>query len=205
MFANVFFATALLLGVATASPLSEDPLQGRTFEPIEWEVQATPGGEMIKMNGTVEAVHEQLLAINPNYEAEFAALEIETPAAEEEHALAKRTDFSTSKLNCFGRWRGATTKEVQDGINYLRKVPGRPTNGPGPGNCGRVSCSWNAAISWCNDTPNPKTLASYGSIADGAAWIKAYCLSGGDFAFTAGQIFHPTGWNVIVYNSGPCK
>lgn len=44
---------------------------------------------------------------------------------------------------------------IEDGIDYLRHVPFQPTNGPGPGNCGRVSCSWNAAIWWCNDVSSP--------------------------------------------------
>lgn len=100
---------------------------------------------MLKLNGTIESIHEQLLAINPNYEAEFAAL------PQDSGSLDKRTDFSTSKYTCFGRWRGADSAQIQKGIDYLRKVPGKPTNGPGPGNCGRVSCSWNSAITWCND------------------------------------------------------
>jgi hypothetical protein len=40
---------------------------------------------------------------------------------------------------------------IINGIEYLGKVRGVPTNGPGPGNCGRVSCSSNSAIWWCND------------------------------------------------------
>lgn len=143
---------------ASVPEVDEDPLKGCIVESIEWEVQATPSGEMIKLNGTVKSVHEQLLAINPNYEAEFAALEPEQGVEHDEDLeatasgdLAKRTDFSTYKYECFGRWRGASPKYILQGIKYLRKLPGRPTNGPGPGACGRVSCSWNSAISWCND------------------------------------------------------
>lgn len=137
-----------LITIHQASPL-EDPLAGRTMEPIEWEVQATPGGTTVKLTGTMESVHEQLLKINPNYEAEFEAAAPENDREGSE--LSKRTDFSTSKYTCFGPFRGALSGDVQKGIDYLRKVPGKPTNGPGPGNCGRVSCSWNAAIYWCND------------------------------------------------------
>jgi hypothetical protein len=39
-------------------------------------------------------------------------------------------------------------------VRYLRRVQGRPRNGPRPGNCGRVSCSYKSAIWWCNDVSN---------------------------------------------------
>lgn len=41
-------------------------------------------------------------------------------------------------------WGRCSTNRVQQGIYYLGDVPG-------PGSCGRVSCSYNAAIYWCND------------------------------------------------------
>jgi hypothetical protein len=52
-----------------------------------------------------------------------------------------------------------------------------------------------------------KDLLSFGSIADGAQWLVEYCTSvtGAQFPFTAGQIFHQTNWNVIVTNPGPCE
>ena len=40
---------------------------------------------------------------------------------------------------------------IDDGIKHLYGVDGKPKNGKGPNNCGRVSCSWSAAIFWCND------------------------------------------------------
>ena len=40
---------------------------------------------------------------------------------------------------------------IKIGIEYLRGVPGKPASGPGPGNCGRVSCWGESAIYWCND------------------------------------------------------
>ncbi|KAK4172842.1 hypothetical protein QBC36DRAFT_293965 [Triangularia setosa] len=36
------------------------------------------------------------------------------------------------------------------GIMYLARLSGTAKNGPGLQNCGRVSCSWNSAIIWCN-------------------------------------------------------
>lgn len=48
-----------------------------------------------------------------------------------------------------GEW--ATTQAMYSGIKYLRKVPGTSKNEPGLNACGRVSCSYNTAIYWCND------------------------------------------------------
>lgn len=47
-----------------------------------------------------------------------------------------------------GKW--ADKKSMYDGIKYLRTVPGQPKNPPGVASCGRVSCSWDTAIYWCN-------------------------------------------------------
>lgn len=62
--------------------------------------------------------------------------------------------------------RDLLTKAVaRDGIAYLKSVTGTPVNGPGPGTCNRVSCSYNSAIYWCNDVsrllpPPPKSSPS---------------------------------------------
>jgi hypothetical protein len=55
---------------------------------------------------------------------------------------------------------GASTARVgpiMDGISYLQKLHDDVlcSNGAGPRNCGRISCSWNSAISWCNEKTVP--------------------------------------------------
>ncbi|GMF68816.1 unnamed protein product [Aspergillus oryzae] len=120
----------------------EAPIPGYGVEDLSWEVQTTPGGPKVNLNGTVQEVHEQLLAINPNYEQEFAALNADK---KRELTFEKR-----DTVTCY-QYPQANHKYVESGIKYLRSVPGQPTNGPGPNNCGRVSCSYNAAIWWCND------------------------------------------------------
>ncbi|OJJ06378.1 hypothetical protein ASPVEDRAFT_139091, partial [Aspergillus versicolor CBS 583.65] len=87
---------------------------------------------------------------------------------------------------------------VYDGIQYLRGVRGQPEMGPGPGACARVSCDTGTSIWWCNDDSQDKTLDGFGSIADGAGQIQWKCSWGAFGQWTSGQIFHKTGWNVIV-------
>lgn len=49
----------------------------------------------------------------------------------------------------------ASVFHIRQGIDYLRKIHGDCTNGPGPGNCSRVSCSYQSGIWFCNDNPHP--------------------------------------------------
>jgi hypothetical protein len=48
-------------------------------------------------------------------------------------------------------WSFADGAAINDGINYLNGLDVPCNVGPGPGNCVRVSCSWNSAIELCND------------------------------------------------------
>jgi hypothetical protein len=50
-----------------------------------------------------------------------------------------------------GKWSSARSKPISNGIKYLRGLSGHPRAGPGPGNCARVSCSYQSGIWWCND------------------------------------------------------
>ena len=120
----------------------------------EWEVEVFPGGDLRRFSGTVEEVHAQLLELNPNWDTDYpGGNNVDSTAAADDEltSLAKRTDFGGSQYFCRGRWAEADYMRVNEGIRYLRRIGGRPTNGAGPGNCGRVSCSYDAAIYWCND------------------------------------------------------
>ncbi|KAH6693947.1 hypothetical protein F5X68DRAFT_258737 [Plectosphaerella plurivora] len=206
--------TIALLGVtayftrALAVPFKpENSLQGREVFTPEWEVEVTPGGETVVLNGTIEEVHTQLLKLNPTWDADFPDNDLDkrqtdfSDWSDGSAALQKRTDFSNSQYNCFGRWGFVDREHIQRGINYLSRVTGRPRNGAGPGNCGRVSCSYNSAIYWCNDSDTTKTLWRFSSIADGAQYIMQMCQdrqSRPVKSLTGGQAFHKTNWNVIV-------
>lgn len=45
----------------------------------------------------------------------------------------------------------ASQYDMGKALDYLEGVSGKPTNGPGPGNCGRVSCAYGTGVWWCND------------------------------------------------------
>lgn len=125
----------------------EAPVEGYdVFEP-QWEVEVSPGGPVVVLNGTAEEVHEELLAMNPNWDSDFP---IDLPEdTDGRSTLERRTDFSGAKVECWDQ--RVDSSEIRTGERYLRGLTGRPTNKAGPGTCGRVSCSWNSAIWWCND------------------------------------------------------
>lgn len=147
----------------------ESPIEGYTIEEFSWEVETTPGGSTVVLNGTVEKVLSQLREINPNYDNEFPTVVSAEQAAEEEDTsshLVKRGD-----VVC-GKFPSAYQSDIDKGIKYLRTVPGKPQRGPGPGSCGQVSCSWSSAIWWCNDVSTSR-LRSYLQ-QHILTWIKEY-------------------------------
>ncbi|KAJ0268716.1 hypothetical protein COL940_013136 [Colletotrichum noveboracense] len=142
---RAFHLSALLPAfLAVEASVLEAPIPGYEVYVPEWEVQVTPGGPTIILNGTVEEVVDKLHEINPDYEGFLNS------TMEQSAGLQKRTDFSGTQVFC-GNFGAAERDRFFAGIGYLRGVGGRPSNGAGPGNCGRVSCSWRAAVWWCND------------------------------------------------------
>lgn len=127
----------------------------------QWEIEVFPGEAPVVLNGTVEEVMHEIGNLNPDLADSIhaeAVADMEAMAAnigtEATDALQKRTDFHGSKTICGGGsygWRSCRDATIQSGISYLRKLKGRPGASPGPGACGRVSCSYDAAIWWCND------------------------------------------------------
>ena len=167
---------------------------------------------MIKLNGTIQEVHRELLRQNPNWDTDYPANNITSPK------LDKRA-FDVSGYFCHGRWAYCDGIAIENGIAYLRRVRGLPHLSPGPGECGRVSCSWNSAIYWCNDVSwffhirnfftrfinkiskarGDKTLlGGFGDIADGAQFLVDRCRQGIRWPVLSGQAFSTTDWNVIV-------
>ncbi|KND89165.1 hypothetical protein TOPH_06106 [Tolypocladium ophioglossoides CBS 100239] len=188
---------ALLLLPAVAFGL-QAPIEGYGVVDIEWEAEISPGGPVQKFNGTIEKVHKELVNLNPNWDTDYT---LEASAHHDKRdGLVERADFKDSGYFCGGRWEETDSIWIGYGINYLRRLSGTPSNGPGPGNCGRVSCSFKSAIWWCNDSNKAKTLGSFGDIADGASWILHKCkrVRWASYYAVSGQAFHPTGWNVIV-------
>jgi len=158
------------LALQTSAPAA---LDGYEIYNTTWVAAVRPGGETVELNGTIQQVHAQLLELNPNYNADFniemerthqgwsmfctnagctppTAAETTTRLLQDDSVLTFRGFVRTKCLNHDSL---ARMTAIDEGVRYLRDLDQRikPKNGPGPNNCGRVSCSWAAGIYWCND------------------------------------------------------
>ncbi|KAG8677681.1 hypothetical protein FPOAC1_003708 [Fusarium poae] len=143
--------------------------------------------------------------MNPNWNEEYNSTQNSAGNGKRDSNihLFGRNVFSGAEYKCGGTLPECHPTGIATGIDYLRSVKGKPKNGPGPGNCGRVSCTQNGAIWWCNDNASSKTLDGFGDIADGAEYLGKKCTrwgweNGSYKAFLSGKAFHEDNWNVIV-------
>ncbi|KAI9367243.1 hypothetical protein BJX61DRAFT_547663 [Aspergillus egyptiacus] len=150
-----------------------------------WEVRPSPDAAPLTLNGTIDDVHDQLRAINPNYDEDW-----------KDHPVGSGIVRRYLDIRCEG-YLDAVPDRIREGIEYLRKVKGRPSLPPHT--CGRVSCSWRSAIRWCNDNDHEKVLPSYHNIADSAQVIVDRCShSVHGIKGVRGWEGHFDGWRGIV-------
>lgn len=123
---------------------------------LGWSVTPSPGAPPQTFSGTLQEIRAQLLDINPNFDHDFPPVN-KTDRRDSSRLIHKR---DTPNCQPGHGWTGALQQTVVDGINYLRSVPGQPANGPGPGNCGRVSCAYDSAIWWCNYVSQASRLSA---------------------------------------------
>lgn len=191
------------------------PFHGYTVVEPSWDLEVTPGGRHMNFTGTIQEAIAQIAGVNPDWMEQFnfttnldTTLTIcattnftTTVKTINSHARAGpqlKTEFYNNPL-CKTDWiKSAKFDAIMDGINYLHKVKGQPSLPSGPGQCSRVSCSWNSAILWCNDNPFDFSLDAFGRIADGAWFLMKNCGQAWGSHQTGGQAFSPDGWNVIV-------
>ncbi|KAH7303410.1 hypothetical protein B0I35DRAFT_498380 [Stachybotrys elegans] len=192
------FTITILAALASASVTS--PIEGFEVQEASWAIEIEASKPPVIFNGTVEQVMAQLEVDYP----ETAALAVNNvlsvaTASAKTSAIASNGLTKRDHTICLNFPR-AEVRYIDDGINYLRGVPGRPWLPAGPRVCARVSCSYNAAIWWCNDNNWRVDLGSYSDIANAARLItdecKYFTYSAG--WVTSGQRFHNDNLNVIV-------
>lgn len=165
--------------------LADAPIPGYDVVDLTWEVEVFPG-HFENLTGTAEQVHRAARAMNPGWKPRTAP----DPRGRN---LAKRVPlFNWSKVICGAGtlgWHPCKVRRIEQGIEYLRGLAGVPRNGPGPETCARVSCSYQAAIWWCNNVsfcPFPAVSAGAEStwkakLADcrGNGRVGAFCAGAG--------------------------
>ncbi|KAI0969932.1 hypothetical protein F4678DRAFT_462740 [Xylaria arbuscula] len=161
---------------------------------ITWTGRIEEHGDNMSFTGpTLQQIEAQIREINPTFT--WSANELGLREGARDPSLFE------SDIFCAIPWDQpfASVFHIRQGISYLRKIHGDCTNGPGPGNCGRVSCSYSSGIWFCNDNPHPMSVPC-STFADRAWDIVQKCYSFGDFPTDSvyGQVFDTDGWNVIV-------
>lgn len=114
----------------------------------------------ISATGTAQDALTAMAAVDPSGAAAINGTinaAINSTASYQSYLAPPRAAYVATDRFCNSISGGskAAYSRVQQGISYLGAIPGTPTNGPGPGSCGKVSCSYNAAIYWCNDASVP--------------------------------------------------
>ncbi|KAK4663493.1 hypothetical protein QC763_608825 [Podospora pseudopauciseta] len=197
-----FLCGSLLLSLTGLACADADPATNYTIVELQWDMPITPGDASngtVTVTGTVQQAIAQMDALYPGWNERFQS-QI-SPRADGPVVGAALDELESYNCN-FGT--SCIISYILTGIDYLRGLEGgtKPKNGPGPGNCGRVSCSHNAAIWWCNDNNAAKEI-TWGKIADGAQVIVDNCRSGSSLKDVKGQAFYKSKWNVIVRRD-PC-
>ncbi|KAK2040782.1 hypothetical protein LZ31DRAFT_473855 [Colletotrichum somersetense] len=209
------FPLALLVTAAQARALGHDapspgaPIPGYGIFIPRWEIAPPDGsGSMLHLRGTVQEVVEQMRGMRPGFDIDAQFGKAAAPAVVGRRAAPHGDAFDDINTLCH-LFRAGNRSAAQEGVKDLGKVQGRPQNGPGPGNCGRVSCRRNTGIWWCNDAQSSRELASFGDIAEGAQRVLKKCqdklgADQGDGMTVSGQAFHMDNWNVVVRGGDNC-
>ncbi|KAK0659713.1 hypothetical protein QBC41DRAFT_237205 [Cercophora samala] len=152
---------ALLKGVSSAPSTStnESPnsVAGYNVVEVSWDLPVKfddPTSEIVTVTGTIQEAIAKMEAAYPGWNETFQAGIPAPPTDDDDDNVTSfvsgaTADDEVESLDCNVNYGYADNTQILYGIWYLRKLTtDPPKNGPGPGNCGRVSCSWNAAIYW---------------------------------------------------------
>ncbi|KAI3332150.1 hypothetical protein HD806DRAFT_184132 [Xylariaceae sp. AK1471] len=124
-----------------------------TIKPITWTGPIVPGGENYSFQGTVQEVFAQANAIRaklgfPLEPHPTSNTNTTVFSRNEDSLTARQWDKDICNVGLPG---SAAAHIIDDGIKFVSKSTADCSLGAGPGTCGRISCSYNAAIYWCND------------------------------------------------------
>ncbi|TLD21261.1 hypothetical protein PspLS_09116 [Pyricularia sp. CBS 133598] len=185
--------TVLFAGAMASSMAADSPVPGYRIETMQWSIEVAPGHFEV-LNGTIQEVMAQAHEVNPDFEA------APEPEVAEERSISSPSSARLSKRahQVCNQFPYANTQRIREGIATLNSLPAgsRPTLPRGPGTCGRVSCSGNSAIYWCNDNFQTWGPGGWEYIARSAQKVFDTCA--GHAASFSGQGFEDEKWKTII-------
>ncbi|KAG6093675.1 hypothetical protein E4U14_000229 [Claviceps sp. LM454 group G7] len=183
----------LALGASVSARSVTKPITHRVVP--NWEVAIDPEqyryynefGDTILVNGTIQQVDAYMEAHYPGWTAKHAKFstpywippqETETPASSPKFMKVKRV-VCTSPLH------QVSTRAVLGAIDDLRNISEHrgPKWLPKPGTCGKLSCTDEGAIFWCNDSDTRRVMGHEGFYFDivvAAEAVLSQCAMSGD-------------------------
>ncbi|KAI0422737.1 hypothetical protein F5X98DRAFT_385706 [Xylaria grammica] len=171
------WATALpQTGSATDDLGSETGvLSNYSLGDLEWRGFADFNPEQV-FTGTIQNVIRQMREIKgATYTPEFVS-------KAENQTRASNADLNMASIECMQDMKcdkvpAARHGPARAGVTYLWHLPDTVMCQLGPSTCGRISCSWNAGILWCNDKAAPSNSFKCKMFAGYAAAILGQCSS----------------------------
>ncbi|KAK4676496.1 hypothetical protein QC764_401053 [Podospora pseudoanserina] len=183
---------------APATPgLTLDDVDDFTIVPVYWELPVKPddpNDATVTVEGTIQQAIAKMDTGYPGWNQTFQAGlgDVSYVSA----SLAALAALKDPTYDCKIKTDMANILAIKWGIHYLRAIPGKAKNGPGPKNCGRVSCSWDSAIYWCNEDSSGDKELYWGQIADLAQGILDNCAG---LTKVKGQgTYKDDKWSVVV-------
>ena len=124
-----------------------------------WEVPISPDGPPVPQYGTIQEAWANITANYPGWNDRRPVRDFSNTSKARNMTADAGTDFWVVMMGLYTRdsyfcgrpWSYCWRSAIVDGLDHLYSAPGKAKDGPGPGECGRVSCSYNSAIWWCND------------------------------------------------------
>ncbi|KAK0672295.1 hypothetical protein QBC41DRAFT_299782 [Cercophora samala] len=169
-----------LFGTAQAFQVPDDVPDVTWDMPIDLTNSSSP---TVRITGTIQQAIAQMEKAYPGWKNNIKIQA--TPAADK-----------PAKIDCWPKGEErCVTINIVDGITYLSNQFGLAQNDPGK--CGRVSCSYNSAILWCNNDKKLKKLP-WQAIADAALDIVQECTGVERRDYTKGHAEFAEKWTAIV-------
>ncbi|KAI1269082.1 hypothetical protein F5Y18DRAFT_176142 [Xylariaceae sp. FL1019] len=176
---------------------------------INWTMPIVEGGPEHIFQGTAQQVFAQ---VNDKRQ-ELGLPSLDTPLDDTVTAsngtdpvLSARTDIKSRTFSnsiCGNPQSDAATKAtILEGVRYLEKLKSRCSNLPKT--CGRISCSYNSAIWWCNDNNGVSEYACSDfaplalHVADECCWLRRGSSRRYKYWMTSGSAFDDRNFHVDV-------
>ncbi|KAI1340431.1 hypothetical protein F5Y15DRAFT_380790 [Xylariaceae sp. FL0016] len=164
MFSGIIFGTlaagAAINGAQAGLSARTQLPEGYTLVPMKWTGAAVPSGPNVTLEGTIEEVKAQI--DEARAAAGVAPVLAGTTPSDPDSPLVKRARNSYCNMGL------DDPAHLEQGISYLRGVEGDCGLDGGSHICGRISCSYNSAIYWCNDNEHYSSwrCSDFADVAD---------------------------------------